>query len=215
MVLFAVVVVLLVGVGVGRPAVPDEPLILTGEIHVSTAPDGRTTVVTMDGGDPASSPDGVTDHAFRVQHESTQALEYEGPATIHYLKGQLTVQPRDRDPWVFVVAGGPIAAAAIEPSRWVSLITVMGLSHHWGTTVDQAPEEVSAGLLSGACSVDGGSAPCENCEAGGGQSCEVTCGGGNGCSASCQPNLLACCSCPNDCNCCDPREAEAAKRVGK
>jgi hypothetical protein len=222
MVLFAVVVVLLVGgvmVGgvIGRPARPDEPaLTLTGDVHVVTAPDGKTTAVTVDLGDQASLPDGIVDHAFRLQHHEIKALEYDGPATVDYAKGHLTVRPNDREAWVFEVADDAVTTAQGLASKGFG-IAVIGLSHHWGKAIHRSPEEATASLLAGSCSMAGGDPTCENCEAGGpgAEGCGVECGGGAGCSVSCVADSIPCCSCNTGCRCCPPREQEPAHVAAK
>jgi hypothetical protein len=210
----AAVAVLLVGAVAGRPAFPDDPaLTLTGDVLIFTAPDGKTTAVTVDGGGQAFLQDGVVDHAFRLQHQSTQALEYAGPATIQYVRGQLTVRPNDREAWVFVVSRtGDVAESAADSEA--APLAVIGLSHHWGKAIRRSAVEVTAGLLSGACSMAGGDPSCDKCEAGGpgAEGCGIECGGGSGCSVSCGPGSMACCSCGIGCRCC-PQQGEVEKGV--
>jgi hypothetical protein len=217
-VLFAVVVVLLVGGVIGRPTHQEDPaLTLTGEVHIVTAPDGKTTAVTIDGGDQTFFQDGVVDHAFRVQHLGVQYLEYDGSATVQYVKNQLTIRPHDRVGWVFAVASPTVAPAPEPASKGYSSFTVIGLSHHWGKAIHRSPEEVTAGLLSSSCSMTGGDPSCDDCEAGGpgAQGCNVDCDGGSGCSARCSSDSMACCSCVNGCRCCPPREEEPAHVAAK
>ncbi len=209
-----VVVLLFAGLS-GGPALPEDPaLTLTGDVHILTAPDGMTTSVTVDVRGQTDFPDGVVDHAFRLQHKSSQTLEYDGPATISYIKGRLTVRPDDGETWVFRVATAVDTAATASDSVKV---TVAGLSHHWGKAIHRSAVEVAAGLLSGGCSLAGGDPSCDKCEAGGpgAEGCGVECGGGSGCSVSCGPGSMACCSCGIGCQCCPPRQAEVEKDAAR
>jgi len=205
--LFAVIVVVLIAGVVGRPARQEESaLALTGDVRIVTAPDGKTTAVTFDGGEQMFAADGVVDHAFRLYHRASQGLVYDGPATIEYVKGRLTVRPTDRAAWVFFVADDK--TAALEPAFNGTSLMVTGLTHHWGRATHRSPDDVAAGLLAAPCSRLDGDPACEDCEAGGpgATGCGVECDGGSGCSAKCGDDSMACCSCAHGCGCCPPRE---------
>jgi hypothetical protein len=210
-VLLAIVALLIGGLS-GGPAVPDDSAFTaTGDVHILTAPDGMTTAVTVDVGGQSLLPDGVVDHAFRLQHKSSKTLEYDGPATISYIKGRLTIRPDDGEPWAFRVATvADISAPAIASTD--AAIVVMGLSHHWGKAIHRSSVDVTVSLLSAGCSLDGGDKTCEKCEAGGpgAEGCDVECEGGSGCSVSCGAGSMACCTCGVGCRCCPRPNVDTA-----
>ena len=204
-VLVAVAATLLAGVGlVGRPTQLEQPtLTLTGDVHVVTSLDGLTTAVSIDVGTGKYPPDGLVDHAFRLQHKAGQALAYDGAATITFTGPALRIEPRESLGWVIVVAGKWMTLSAFDAAEpWVEVI---GLSHHWGSEIELSHDEVAELLLASGCRTDGGNPVCENCEAGGSgvEGCDIECGGGSGCSVNCGGrSSFACCSCPSTCSCC-------------
>ncbi len=189
------------GIG-GRVRAEQRPLTATGEVYMVTSPDGLTTAVTLDIGSLDQPPDGIVDHAFRLQHDKVWQAGYEGWATITYTGTDLRIAVDERSGWVFSLDGTPSAGA--EPDPGYTTFAVFGLSHHWGATVHKASDEVSTALLATNCGTALGDPSCDTCEAGGPgvQGCSVDCGGGSGCSANCAAGTFACCNCPGGCGCC-------------
>ena len=204
--LFAVAVVLLAAVGLmSRPTQLDQPpLKVTGDVQMVTSADGLTTVVSVDIGTAKNPPDGVVDHAFRLQHKVEQALAYDGEATVEFTGSALRIEPKEGLGWLMVVTGKWAALNAfdaVEP--WVEVI---GLSHHWGSRIQLSHDAVAELLLATTCRADGGDPACENCETGGAgaEGCGIECGGGDdGCSTTCGGgSSFACCTCSTGCGCC-------------
>ena len=208
-VLVALAVALLAGAGlIGRTIGSDDaPFTITGDVQMVTSPDGLNTALSIDVGNSKYPPDGIVDHAFRLQHKAAQALAYNGLATISYADGQLTLEPDDGAGWVFTVEGTvmPVSDRAL-PHAW---LTVTGLSHHWGTKTHRSHNEVAALLLAAGCmALDERNGPCEDCEAGGpgAEGCGIECDEDSGCFVRCSAGLFACCKCPGSCQCCDEKE---------
>ena len=208
-VLVAFAVALLAGAGlVGRAIRSDDaPFTIAGDVQMVTSPDGLTTAISIDVGNSKYPPDGIVDHAFRLQHKAAQALAYNGLATISYADGQLILETGDDAGWVFTVEGivTPVNDR-ILPHAW---LTVTGLSHHWGTKIHRSHEDVATLLLGTGCmTLDGGDPTCENCGAGGpgAEGCGIECEDESGCSVNCSPGSFACCSCPGTCRCCKDKE---------
>jgi hypothetical protein len=195
----------------GRIYPEQRPLIVTGHLCMVTSPDGLTTVVSIDMGDTEHPPDGLVDHAFRLQHKTAQALTYDGMATITYLGTRLSIEVDDQSGWVFSVDGTETPLSDRELAY--RSFFVFGLSHHWGGKVHQSAEQVAALLLATGCTTLLGDPSCDTCEAGGPgvQGCAVECDGGSGCSANCAPGAFACCNCPGGCRCCAPKEGGVRK----
>jgi len=208
-VLVALAVALLAGAGLVGRAIrsEDSPFTATGDVQMVTSPDGLTTAVSIDVGDSKYPPDGLVDHAFRLQHKAVQALAYNGLATITYANSQLILETADDAGWVVTVEGTvtPVSDRGL-PYAW---LTVTGLSHHWGAKVRRSHKEVAALLLATGCmTLDEGDPSCDDCEAGGpgAEGCSVECEGGTGCLARCSAGAYACCSCPGTCRCCKDKE---------
>lgn len=204
-VLLSVAAVLLAGAGLmSRPTRLDQPPVtLAGDVQVVTSLDGLTTAVSIDVGTATRPPDGVVDHAFRLQHTAEQALAYSGEATVTFTGSSLRIESKEGLGWLVVVAGKWAALSAFDAAE--PQVEVFGLSHHWGTTIQRSHDEVAELLLSTTCRTDGGDDGCDNCEAGGAGAgeCGIECGGGSGCSVDCGArSLFACCSCPGTCVCC-------------
>ena len=204
-VLLAVAAVVLAGAGLmSRPTRLDQPPVtLTGDLQVVTSLDGLTTAVSIDEGTARRPPDGVVDHAFRLQHTAEQALAYSGEAILTFTGSSLRIESKDGLGWLVVVAGKWATLGTLDAAE--PRVEVIGLSHHWGTTVQRSHDEVADLLLSTTCRTDGGDASCDNCEAGGpgAEGCGIECGGGEGCSATCGGgSSFACCSCAIGCACC-------------
>ena len=201
-------VALLAGAGLVGRAIrsEDPPFTAIGDVQMVTSLDGLTPAVSIDVGDSKYPPDGLVDHAFRLQHKAVQALAYNGLATISYADGQLILETDDDAGWVITVEGTvtPVSDRGL-PYAW---LTVTGLSHHWGSKIHQSHKEVAALLLAAGCMTLDGDPWCEDCEAGGpgAEGCGVECDGGSGCSAHCSSGYFACCKCPGDCGCCKDKE---------
>jgi len=197
---------------VGRRMHPEQrPLVVPGHVSMVSSLDGLTTVVSIDVVGTDQLPDGLVDHAFRLQHKTPQSLSYDGMATISYLGTRLSIEVNDQSGWVFSVEGNrtPLSdreLAYLSPS-------VFGLSHHWGGKVHQSADQVAALLLATGCTTSLRDPSCDSCEAGGPgvEGCAVECDGGSGCSANCASGAFACCNCPGGCRCCASKEAEAPR----
>jgi hypothetical protein len=211
-VLVVLAVTLLAGAGlVSRPLLLAEPpLTVTGDVHMVTSPDGLTTAVSIDVGDAKYPPDGLVDHAFRLQHKAEQALAYDGVATITYANASLRLDLDEGAGWVFAVKDTRTSLS--DRALAYPWLFVTGLSYHWGAKIHRSHDEVAALLLASGCKADEGDPSCENCEAGGpgAEGCGVECDEG-GCSAHCGGGgSFACCSCPGTCRCCPDKEGAPA-----
>lgn len=208
-VFMALLATLLAGAGlVSRPVrLAEPPLTLTGDLHMVTSPDGLTTSASIDVGDAKYPPDGLVEHAFRLQHKAEQALAYDGLATITYANASLRLDLDEGAGWVFAVKDTRMSLS--DRALAYPWIFVIGLSHHWGEKTHLSHDEVAALLLASGCKMAGGDPTCETCEAGGpgAEGCGVECGGGSGCSADCISGAFACCNCPGTCRCCPEKEA--------
>jgi hypothetical protein len=174
----------------------DAALVLTGIVRVATAPDGATTLVSVDVARATELPDGVVDHVFRVQHEPGAIVPvYRGPGTVTSRRTSLTVAGNGTGVWTFVLKGRPSPLVTGGPSVY----PVVGLSRTWGTAVEQALHDL--GVPPGAVLSD---PACDSCAAGGGTEtyCSIGCGEEGGCWASCAEGYFACCNCPGSCRCC-------------
>jgi hypothetical protein len=84
-----------------------EALVLTGYVRVAASPDGSTTLVSIDTDSPGEPPDGLVDHAFRLQHQEPARFDFDGIATISYTQTSLALQPENDIGWVFSLSGVP------------------------------------------------------------------------------------------------------------
>jgi hypothetical protein len=176
---------------------------VAGTVDVSASPDGTMTVVSVDVATEAGLPDGLVDHAFRVQHEATFVALYRGPGQITYRRTSLIVETEAGNGWVFALDDRVPRDAVVAA---YPVYQIVGLSRSWGPAARQTLEDV-AQTLAGRCTEP--TAPlsdpaCDHCTAGGGTEtyCSITCGGDGGCSANCAQGYVACCNCPGSCRCC-------------
>jgi hypothetical protein len=202
-VLLAFAITLLAGTGlVGRHQDPETgTLTAVGHVSMVTSLDGLTTAVSIDIGGPRQPPDGLVDHAFRLQLEAPQALAYDGVAAIIYTGTELRIAVDDQVRWLFSVDSTD--AVPSDVSQPYASFVVNGLSHHWGGRIHAQAQDVANLLLASGCLATSDPS-CDSCEAGGPgvDGCGVECDGGSGCSARCGPGSFACCNCPGGCRCC-------------
>ena len=186
----------------GRVRGEQRPLTATGQVYMVTSPDGLITAVTLDIGSLDHSPDGIVDHAFRLQHDKVWQAAYEGWATVTYTGTELRVAIDDESGWLYSLGGTTSADTQADPRYTTSV--VFGLSHHWGATVQKPSDQVATALLATGCRMTLSEPGCDTCEAGGlgVDGCAVDCDGGSGCSANCVAGTFACCNCPGGCGCC-------------
>ncbi len=171
-----------------------------GWVQVRTAPDQRTTVITVIPGGIQTSAIGVVSVAFRLQHAPRALAQYAGPATVFYSRTRLTVAVTGRMGWTFVVAPGD-SLAAVDDSGYPET-NLAGLAFFWGSLVHDTTDAVFERLALGACAAGGGG-NCTGCDAGGPDDlhCGASCGEGE-CQTTCGAGFHACCQCPLSCACC-------------
>jgi hypothetical protein len=200
-VLLACAIVWVAGVGLVRHRGSDSPPVtVAGHVSMVTSLDGLTTAVSVDADGPAQLPDGLVDHAFRLQHKVPQVLAYDGKASLIFTETELRVSVEGQTDWLFSVEGTASATSALQPQTWLIL---RGLSHHWGGKIHASAGEVTKLLLAAGCTTEADPS-CDSCEAGGPgvDGCGIECDGETGCSARCGSGLFACCNCPGGCRCC-------------
>ena len=185
-------------------------VVASGDIRITTAPDGLSALVSVDEENP-DGPDGIVDRAFLVQTAKPMRVAFAGQATLLYTTTRLTITGMPGPTWAFPVAGKD--AEPVPAIKGMTVIPAAGLSHYWGRFVDVTDEELAAKLLVRVCEMGAlaGAGPgCDSCDAGGpGEpECEATCGDRT-CSASCGDAYHACCSCDNGCRCCRDIEQQA------
>jgi len=196
--------VVVASVGFARHASTD-PLTLTGWVVVETTADGLQTVVSIDARTAEREVDGLVDHAFRAQHRPGLRVYYVGWGSVAYERGRLVVATAEDIGWTFTVAGRRPPSLSRYPAY--AAFDVLGLSHHWGATVQRPRDEVVALLVAGVCE-SGGTGPCSTCDLGGPGDigCTIDLGGGSTCSADCIDGYYACCSAQYGCRCCAAKE---------
>jgi hypothetical protein len=203
--LVALAVCVAVGTSVGfARQVSTAPLTLTGWIALDTAADGLQTVISIDALTAERQVDGLVDHAFRAQHRPGPRVHYVGWGSVAYDRGRLAIATADGIEWTFTVPGRLPLSLGQHPGSVA--FDVLGLSHHWGPTVQRSHDEVVTLLVAGVCA-SAETGPCSNCELGGpGESgCKIELGGGTSCSADCIDGYYACCS-SQGCRCCVTKE---------
>ncbi len=194
-------VILLVGITYTHARTPQvTAMAYTGWVRVRTAPDQRTTLVTVTLRSTQSSATDVVNVAFRLQHAPRAFADYVGPATVVYTRTRLTIAVDAHVGWTFVV--GPTDSSLEGNDLDYAQTGVAGLAFFWGSLVHDTADTVFDRLVLSPCA--GGSAgSCTSCEngEGGDSQCEATCGEGD-CQTSCGPGFHACCKCPLSCACC-------------
>jgi hypothetical protein len=175
-------------------------LTFTGWVQMRTAPDQRTTLVTVTRGSTQSSATDVVTVAFRLQHAPRTFADYTGPATVVYGRTRLTIAVDARVGWTFVVAPKDISLGTDD--QGYAQAGVAGLAYFWGPLVHDTADAVFDRLVLAPCAGGSGGncTSCENGDGGDGQ-CEASCGEGD-CQTSCGPGSHACCKCPLSCACC-------------
>jgi len=216
----AVVVVLVLAVtglaGLGRP---QASFVTTGQIRITTAPDGLSALVSVDAERPGG-PDSVVERAFLLQATQPLDVAFEGPATLVFTASRLIVMETPEVGWVFSVIGKDAEPMAVASA--LTIVPVVGLAHYWGRSIDVTHEELATQLFARLCergAEDERGPGCEDCTFGGpGEvGCEITCPEGS-CSATCGDGYHACCKCPDGCRCCrdiEQRAIESTPPLGR
>ena len=202
-VLVAVAICLVAVAAVGPAQYADEPLLtLYGQVRVARSLDGLSTAITVDVVSTDRPPDGLVEHAFRVQHKFSGPLAYDGLSTVTFREHSLIISVDDAHGWIFTLDSSTPPPDQRAPAYTCQL--AYGLSHFWGDTVHGAADDIGARLLRRSCTSDDSDPSCENCADGGrGMStCSITCNESEQCSAKCADGFFACCKCPAECGCC-------------
>jgi hypothetical protein len=144
----AAAVVALVATSLARTSPQSASILMSGQVRITTAPDGRCALVSIDAEEPHGI-DAVVDRAFLVQTAEPMNVAFAGPATLVFTTTRLTVAPASSTGWAFSVTGRDTDPA--PASRGVTMIAVVGLSHYWGKDVEVSHEELVSGLLLRVC----------------------------------------------------------------